>query len=69
MPNRTTERAARCHATLTDYCDAWDARTNLIDLLTDVRHWCDFHRESFAALDRTAYRHYIAELADERRRP
>lgn len=59
------ERAVRCHAALEIYDDAWDARTNAIDMLTDLRHWCDRHGLAFHELDRTAYQHYMAEFAAE----
>lgn len=36
--------------------------TAVIDLLSNLRHYCDHHRFDFAKLDRLAYRHYIAEL-------
>jgi hypothetical protein len=39
----------------------------LIDLLTDARHWCDRHGESYAELDRVAYQHYLAERYEARR--
>lgn len=66
----SADRAQCCQSALETYSDAWDARTNLIDFLTDARHWCDANRLSFAELDRTAYRHYAAERAAElRRRP
>jgi hypothetical protein len=39
-----------------------DPQAVLIDLLADARHWCDAHGESFAELDRLAYRHYLAEV-------
>lgn len=59
--------AANCQRTLENYNDEWDIRTNLIDLLTDARHWCDANRESFAELDRIAYQHYAAEAVAERK--
>ncbi len=31
-----------------------DPATQLIDLLADIRHWCDRHGEDFARLDRLA---------------
>ncbi|HUY88248.1 MAG TPA: hypothetical protein VMV10_05915 [Pirellulales bacterium] len=34
---------------------------NLIDLIADIRHWCDERGENFAKLDCTAFRHYAAE--------
>ena len=35
---------------------------SLIDLLTDLRHYCDAHGLGFADADRLAHQHYLAEL-------
>jgi hypothetical protein len=61
MNNSNDKRAKRCANTLRYYNDEWDERANLIDFLSDARHWCDREHLSFADLDRIAYRHYIAE--------
>ncbi len=61
------DRAERCQQALETYNDAWDFRSNLIDLLTDARHWCDANTESYAELDRIAYQHYLAEVVAHRR--
>lgn len=62
-PNQ--RRAMRVEHVLT-WCLDWNSRREgLIDLLTDARHWCDRHGESFAVLDRLAYQHYIHELNDQ----
>lgn len=61
------ERAARCHAAIATYNDERDVRANAIDLLTDLRHWCDARGLAFHELDRMACDHYLAELAAERR--
>ena len=58
-------RAMRVEHVLTWCLDWGSRREGLIDLLTDARHWCDRHGESFAVLDRLAYQHYILELNDE----
>jgi hypothetical protein len=44
---------------------------NLIDLLADARHWCDYNAEYFGELDRQAYQRYIAEVdaSREERQP
>jgi hypothetical protein len=34
----------------------------VIDLLANLRHYCDRHHFDFAKLDRLAYQHYVAEL-------
>lgn len=64
MTPANRRRAMRIGHVLT-WCKDWDSgREGLIDLLTDARHWCDRHGEDFAALDRMAYQHYLAELND-----
>ena len=32
------------------------------DLLTDLRHFCDYYHLDWAQVDRTAYQHYAAEV-------
>ena len=61
------DRASRCQGALETYEDS-DLATNLIDILCDARHWCDYNAESFWELDRQAHRHYLAEL-DTSRKP
>ena len=61
-------RSCRFGRALRAYDTAYELTDCLVDLLTDARHWCDRHRQSFAELDRTAYRHYIEELAATRRK-
>jgi len=34
----------------------------VIDLLTDLRHYCDSERLDFGKLDKVAYKHYCEEL-------
>lgn len=67
MQSENDERSRRCDAILAHYNDEWDKKSNLIDLLADARHWCDRNKLCFGELDRIAYDHYLAELADERR--
>jgi hypothetical protein len=65
MTPASRRRAMRIGHILT-WCKDWDSgREGLIDLLTDARHWCDRHGEDFAALDRMAYQHYLAELNEQ----
>ena len=54
-------RAARFEAALRNYATDEDPRTVLVDLLTDARHWCDRHSESYGELDRMAREHYSTE--------
>ncbi len=65
-------RAKRCGKALSAYSTD-DTFTNLIDLLTDAQHWCDFTGQDFHIALAQACRHYISELNDdqhdERRHP
>jgi hypothetical protein len=67
MTDENRKRARRCAQAIRAYNDEWDEKSNLVDFLTDARHWCDRKRLSFAELDRLAYQHYLAELAESRR--
>lgn len=67
MPSNPA-RAERAHRVIENYNDDDDERANAIDLLTDVRHWCDEHGECYGDLDRIAHEHYFAELGEERGR-
>ena len=69
MSNNAT-RAHRCAKAIALYGNRDpNPATQLIDLLADIRHWCDRHGEDFARLDRLAYDHYLTELHDERTKP
>ena len=48
-----------------------DADALVIDVLANLRHFCDSRHLDFGKLDRTAYDHYLIEKAEERakRRP
>ena len=63
------ERARRCQTALKDYNDEWDIDSNLIDFLTDARHWSDLEGKDYAQFDRIAYQHYLVECTAKRRRP
>jgi hypothetical protein len=41
-------------------------RTALVDLLADIRHYCDSSRIAFHDLDQSAHRHYTAEVVQGR---
>ena len=54
------------------YDEGLDAQGNMVspsefmtDLLTDIRHYCDARDVDFAACDRSAYGHYVAERHGE----
>ena len=36
--------------------------TAVVDLLANLRRYCDHYRFDFSQLDRLAYQHYVAEL-------
>lgn len=57
-------RAKRCNKALSAYSTD-DTSTNLIDLLTDSMHWCDFTGQDFHIALAQACRHYINELNDD----
>ena len=60
--SRIDRRVMRLEHVLT-WCKDWDGPSQgLIALLADARHWCDRHGESFAALDRQAYQHYLTDM-------
>ena len=62
MPSENDERAKRFADILFRY-----GTDCLSDLLADARHWCDRNDACYGDLDKQAYRHYLAELAEERR--
>lgn len=72
MTQSNQTRAKRCGEVLSAYSTD-DTFTNLIDLLTDAMHWCDFTGQDFHITLAQACRHYINELNDdqhdERRHP
>jgi hypothetical protein len=45
-----------------------DAESFVIELLTSVRHFCDGRSLDFGKVDRLAYRHYLDQLGEGRRR-
>lgn len=64
------ERANRVERALIFYrVIVGDAHTNdeedVIDFLTDLRHFCDRARLDLGSLDRIAHDHYLAELTEE----
>jgi hypothetical protein len=63
------DRAERCRRTLEAYNDEYDLFANVIDLLADLRHWCDAQERDYAEFDRIAYLHYLAEFGPHDRRP
>ena len=63
------ERAIRFELALMHYNDECDAATNLVDLLIDVRHWCDIKEWDYDDLGRMAHAKYLAELEIEGGQP
>jgi hypothetical protein len=43
-----------------------DGEQAVIDLLADIRHWCDEEHAPFAELNRIAHMHYTAEVVQAR---
>ena len=60
------QRAARTAKLLRQYNKYDLPESCLIDILADVRHWCDWHGHDFAKLDREAFGHYVAEISEEK---
>lgn len=58
-PNRRRVNKARQALNLYDL--KTEQKCALIDLLADLRHYCDTRKWDFGDLDRTAYDHYCAE--------
>ena len=46
-----------------------DVEALVIDLLANLRHFCDSRGLDFGQLDRTAHDHYLTEKAEERIKP
>lgn len=65
MTTDNDNRSKRCAKAIRNYSDDCDQQSNLIDFLTDARHWCDRNQLCFGDLDRQAYQHYQAELSNE----
>jgi hypothetical protein len=66
MTRRTVnnDRAMRCDSVIAGYGDDL-IESNLIDLLADAMHWCDYTGRDFHIALAQACRHYIHELNDE----
>ena len=61
------ERAGRIKDLLSGMYDSKGAdETNLVDLLSDIRHFCDVYAVEFAAADRVAHNHYTCEVVQAR---
>lgn len=58
----TTEGAAKIDRTiLEEYHEINDDEAALVQLLADVRHFCDVNELDLGELDRAAYQHYLTE--------
>jgi hypothetical protein len=53
---------ARKIETLISVGDYEEGETGAIDMLTDLRHYCDEHGIVFMMVDKAAYGHYLHEL-------
>lgn len=65
MATKNAQRARHIARVLLEY-DTDDTDFGcLIDLLANVRHWCDVHGQCYGDIDRRAYRRYLAEIEHE----
>lgn len=65
-------RIALDHYVRTSFLDSSEgdrSADDLIDLLTDIRHYCDWQGYDFAAADTMAHRHYLEELDNDELEP
>lgn len=64
-----SDRAHNARKALDVATDCNDPHTDVVDLLCNLRHYCDREGVDFGAADHSAYStHYLAELAEERER-
>ena len=59
--NTPNERAKHLQKELHRLYDPHGGRDHVTDMLTDLRHLCDFYGWNFADADRSAYNHYLSE--------
>jgi len=55
------QRAKHLAKILKTTYDPYGAHSNVIDMLTDLRHVCDANGWGFADLDRQAFNNYLVE--------
>lgn len=62
MTPENEARALRAYTAMDHYDgDSDESETNMVDLLTDLRHWADMKDLDFYACLDTSYAHYLAE--------
>jgi hypothetical protein len=61
FPDANARRAARAGAILIHHRHGNDLRTSLVDLLADLRHWCDRNGADFHGALTQSYHHYLHE--------
>lgn len=70
MTNQNEKRAARAKRALCHVYGRAEVRLEpecaVIDILTDLRHFCDSARLAFGELDRIAHGHYVSERGEAR---
>lgn len=59
--------AAKIDPTVREYEHGPGLECGVVDILTDLRHYCDKHGLDFAEACDDSYSHYIEEAADDRR--
>jgi hypothetical protein len=62
LQKENRERAKRAEQVLEFYGTLGGDAESPQDILSDLRHWCDWKKQDFARLDRIAHQHYLAEL-------
>lgn len=57
--NTPTQRARALQTVLNKLYDPYGKEANITDMLTDLRHLCDYKSYDFADCNRIAYTHYV----------
>jgi len=69
MHKSNKKRAKRARKAIVNYSTGYgppsnELETDIVDMMTDLRHLCDADGLSYAELDRRACGHYCAEVQD-----
>lgn len=65
--NYNQDRVNRAELALADYGFKTEGDAAVIDLLTDLRHFCDARGYDLGNCDRIAHDHYLVELSEAKR--
>jgi len=63
--NNQKKRSRKAVLILNKHYDRYDHRACVVDMLTDLRHFCDVKGIDFFDAGRSAYSHYLAEKGGE----